>query len=180
MDIHFGNAHLQTLRDLQDIAEKHDCIINFGVRTSNNTEFSDCENLIRANVPKKVFNAIENGYIDLKDLKGSCCTLWFELYDKKLKKYNTLSYVEDAVYFNTVDMYSVYDEKPREVEEWLEDGGYEGLDFYSYSSSPTIIRGFGYKKEHTDHRVYRSGMALSYFSDLVCKYLKEPKIERTY
>lgn len=180
MDIHFNSEHLATLKDLQEMAVRHNCIMNFGVRHSSNTEFSECSNLIKSKVPKKVFQAIEDGDIDLRELQGTCSSLWFELYDKETRKYNTLTYIEDSVYFRAEDMYSSYEEKPEVVEEWLSEGGYDGLDFYSYSHSPTIIHGFGYKKEHTDYRVYRSGMALKFFGDLVCKYLKEPMIARTY
>lgn len=180
MDIHFNSEHLATLKDLQEIALKHNCVINFGIRSSTHTDFDDCSDLIQSNVPKKVLKAIEDGNVDLREVNGTCSTLWFELYDKETKKYNTLSYTEDTVSFVAEDMYSVYDEKPEVVEEWLSSGGYEDSDYYYYTHCPTIIHGFGYKSEHKDFRVYRSGMALKFFSDLVCKYLKEPMIERTY
>jgi len=55
--------------------------------------------------------------------------------------------------------------------------GWQGIDF---SDSPTIINGFGNETKVVDYRVYREGMALKFFGDLVCDYLEEPRIVESY
>lgn len=56
-------------------------------------------------------------------------------------------------------------------------GDWQGL---SFGSHPTIINGFRNKEEVRDGRVYRDGMALHFFTELVCQYLNEPMIHNTY
>lgn len=62
---------------------------------------------------------------------------------------------------------------------WLNEESSEYGGYIHFGKSPTEIRGFG-KKTITDGRVYREGMALHYFTELVCEYLKEPMIHNTY
>lgn len=70
----------------------------------------------------------------------------------------------------------------KETEEFLEDNDYESSDdggkrLLYVSFSETKIKGFD-KQEHPS--VYREGMALKFFGDLVCDYLGEERIVRVY
>lgn len=56
-------------------------------------------------------------------------------------------------------------------------GDWQGV---SFDNNPTIIYGFGNKEKVEDHRVYRDGMALNFFTELVCEFLNEPMIHNTY
>ena len=180
MDVLFHSEHMKTLSDLQAMAEKHNCIIKFGFRTSSTTEFCECEHLIEKNVPPEVITAIEKCDIQLNGLLATFDCMWFELYDIEKKKYNTMCYSENSVYFTAEEQYCWDDEPPEEVKDWLYDGCYEGGSYYVYNEAPTVINGFGYEGEHYDGRVYREGMALKFFADLVCEYLGEDYIQRTY
>lgn len=41
MNVEFYTAHVKTLKDLQEIAEKHNCTINFGFRNSSQPDKAD-------------------------------------------------------------------------------------------------------------------------------------------
>lgn len=56
-------------------------------------------------------------------------------------------------------------------------GDWQGV---SFGNHPTIIYGFGNKEKVEDGRVYRDGMALNFFTELVCEFLNEPMIHNTY
>jgi len=182
MNVVFGTAHLQTLKDLQELAEKHNCEIHFGFDGNSSTDF-DCELLSKNNIEDKVIKILESQTgLGISDVCCSNDKIWFELLDKNTGKYSTLSYCENYMYFTFTDEY--LDEEERDV---VEDFIYEELNEYygskyygKFSYCPTVIYGFGNKEKIEDFRVYRSGMALKFFGDLVCKYLKEPNIERVY
>ena len=50
--------------------------------------------------------------------------------------------------------------------------------YWSYETTDTVVRGFDGVSTYIN--VYREGMALKFFGDLVCDYLGEPRIIRTY
>ena len=109
------------------------------------------------------------------------------MYDPNVgeKHYNVMSYNENHTYFEVEFNYDFNEDDNQDLVEWLEEHNVDwnnSNDRYiiCLSAAPTIITGFGYEEEHKDYRVYRGGMALHCFAELVCNYLKEPMIKRTY
>lgn len=194
MKIDFYTSHMETLRDLQNLAEKHNCKIHFGFYSDNNEEL-DYDDLRRHNVPKSIISKIinedfmYNDYIEVNNIKSSFEDFWFELYDpnNNERHYHTMSYRCYSNYFEIAPGYEFdkWDDKNQKFIDWCDEHQVDWNSdsdkwIFNLTTSPTIINGFQYKKEHSDFRVYRDGMALNYFAELVCKYLKEPMIERTY
>jgi len=66
-----------------------------------------------------------------------------------------------------------------EFKDWMNQNVTE-YNYIEYENNPTLIQGFGNKESIRDYRVYRPGMALHFFTELVCKYLNEPTIENVY
>lgn len=186
MNIFFGTSHLETLVDLKKVAEKHNCKLNFGFDSTANSDF-DTNLLKSTNVNQEVIDFLEENSFAMKDINYSCDKAWFELCENTEDdycKYHTMAYINENLAF-VLDKNSFAwsltkeTEDVRElVQDFLDNTEYD--NFYSFSDSPTIITGFGNKEKVTDYRVYRSGMALNYFADLVCEYLGEEKINRTY
>ena len=188
----FYSAHLDTLCELKALAEKHNCKISFGTRNDFSTEELSSSDLFAVGVPSKIIDRLINPYeyhFSIENVKISYDELWFQLYDpnNENRKYHVMAYKEIGVYFELEKDWDFdCDTKGNEkFIEWCEENQVDWNDdddkfIFNLTDSPTIINGFGYKKEKKDYRVYREGMALHYFTELVCKYLKEPMIERTY
>ena len=47
MDVYFGSVHLQTLCDLEQLANKHNCFIHFGVNQHNSEDVDIESDLIK-------------------------------------------------------------------------------------------------------------------------------------
>ena len=124
--------------------------------------------------------------MSLINLKTLTEHMFFQLFDPNGEKhYNVMTYCENRVYFEIEFDYDFDEENNEDLVNWLEEHNADwNCDSDKYiiclDDAPTIITGFGYKVEHKDYRVYREGMALHYFAKLVCEYLKEPLIKRTY
>ena len=183
MNIYFSSTHLQTLCDLKALAEKHGCSITFGVDSSD--DFIGYEKF--TDYSENIIEELRNrGYFWTDTEKGSTVSLWFELFDPNNEKrhYQNLTYFSgwQAVEYEPDD--DIDDDNPlsKEAEEFLEDNAYEECDYgrknLLYTSfADTEIRGFE-RQEHPS--VHREGMALKFFGDLVCDYLGEERIVRTY
>lgn len=186
MNIEFYTSHVETLADLTKLAKKHNCRINFGVNTSHEEEI-DVDILKRHGFTDELFEELKDK-MTVTFASSSFDTVWFELADKATGTYSTMTYTESGTYFTVeklgeLDFRFDEDETSEELIAWLED--HDELwdtDMYTIHQhhNPTVIYGFGNEERVEDFRVYRSGMALKYFSDLVCDYLKEPRIERVY
>lgn len=192
MTAEFYSAHLDTLCELKALAEKHGCKLSFGTRNDFSAEELDSSDLKAVGVPNKIIDKLTSPYeynLTVEKVKVSCDELWFQLYDpnNENRKYHIMTYQQISVYFEVEPDYN-FDSYIKENEkfiDWCEENQVDCDDYsdkfiFNLTDSPTIIKGFGYKKEKKDYRVYRPGMALHYFTELVCKYLKEPMIERTY
>lgn len=190
MNIFLSNTHIKTLIKLKEIAEKHGCSIAMGVRNKIERTFS-VEHFRDCNVDDFIINLL--GSIEDPDLLFNESylyqyhTYWFELSEKKegsYSKYHTLSFNISVVYFKIEkDSLDLISEENQDLRNWLEEetGGYAGeYGCCVLSSNRTIINGFGNIEEVKDYRVYREGMALKYFGDLVCEYLNEPLIKEVY
>lgn len=186
MNIEFYSNHMDTLADLMKLAEKHNCTIAFGVTSSN-------ENDIDEDILKKsgFTDALLEEMKDKMDVARAASTfdkVWFQLRDKNTGMYHHMVYIESSTCVIVKRLaeldFRFPDEEPsddliarlEEYDQMLDYGEYTIHEHYN----PTIINGFGNEKRVEDYRVYRSGMALKYFGDLVCDYLGEPRIDRVY
>ena len=182
MNINFATPHMETLSDLMKLAEKHNCKITFGFASSPEQEID--EDILKKNGFTEELIEEMKEKMTIEDAVSSFDKLWFELYDKNNKTHNSLVYIESGTHF-TLPKYNYY--QIHGVSEELENLLDEHDEFYRADEyvihechNPTIIHGFGNKEKIEDFRVYRSGMALKFFGDLVCDYLKEPRIDRCY
>lgn len=186
MNIDFCNSHMETLADLMKIAEKHNCTITFGVTSHGDREIDDDvlkKNGFKAELLTELYEKME-----VKDAASTFDKVWFQLHEKDTKTCHTMAFIENITYaiVEKIDECHIWsdDENPsdeliaklEELDELLEIGVYT----INQSYNPTIIYGFGNKEKVEDFRVYRPGMALKFFGDLVCDYLKEPRIQRYY
>ena len=200
MTIAFYDAHMRTLTKLNEIAEKHGMRIRFGTRSDFTCEADATllNDFIENDTPdclNEYYHEIIDGKIMMTENR-----MWFELYEprptEKSGKYHVMTYVQSSVGFRLQDdweesLENVKDDFDEDDEEeninninklinFINDSmgdGWQGIDF---SDSPTIINGFGNETKVVDYRVYREGMALKFFGDLVCDYLEEPRIVESY
>ena len=183
MDVYFGSVHLQTLCDLEKLANKHNYFIHFGVN-QHNSEDVDIESDFGCS-PEIIQELDEKGSFDGEKSKYEATELWFQLFDSNNKSYHRLMYIEGyemAVY--TVDK---FEELSDEKENFLESisGDDCGYNPYCDPDIRTLYRSFDKTKiagfpGQERPSVYREGMALKFFGDLVCDYLGEERIARTY
>lgn len=180
MNIEFYSSHMDTLFELKQMAEKNNCKISLGFDTSSYEDIDE-DILKECGFNEEFLSNLDSCYI--KEQMSGWSKVWFELYDKNNNTYNTLVYMNNYCRFNLEILN--YDDCDEDFINFIQnhyDVGECGTDEYfcNFNNSPTIIHGFNNQEEITDHRVYRAGMALSYFSDLVCDYLREERIVRTY
>ena len=182
MNIDFGRSHMETLADLMRIADKHSCVITFGIGSSPSIDLDE-ELLEKSGLTSELIEEMRDKK-QITEVASLFDKAWFELYDKRNNTHSTLAYIESSTHFVVSrDNYSLFEEVSADLEEWLDDHDDFGRPdeyFIMVSHNPTIIHGFGNKEKIEDFRVYRSGMALKFFGDLVCDYLKEPRIVRSY
>lgn len=177
----YGSTHLQTLKELMEIAEKHNCYINIFVKEGHSLSQDDSsaclEMLVEQNYISEEIadNLLDCYYIENPMLQHD--TVCFELVQRKEdhNTYHTMTYHTWSVWFNI--------EKDRrdpeiETEDWVENNISDYGNFYSAEGSFTKVQGF--QGVDTKVNVYREGMAIKNFGDLVCDYLGEPRINRVY
>lgn len=183
MNIEFYSSHVETLADLIKIAEKHNCTITFGVMPSHERDIDESI-LMRTGFTKELITELNEKLI-IENADSSADKVWFELYNKNDKTRHSMVYIETSTYFIARRQEIEFDDevpsdeliaKLEEHDQMMEIEAYTIHEYYN----PTIIHGFGNKERVDDFRVYRSGMALKFFGDLVCDYLNEPRINRVY
>ena len=190
MNIIFSSTHMETLVDLQKLAEKHNCKISFGCYSNTNKEEINSDILRENDASEEIIEKLLNGWqynLSINNIENMDEQIWFQLYDSNVgeKHYNVMTYNENRIYFEVEFDYGFEEENNKDLVEWLEEHNVDWNDdndkyIICLTGAPTVINGFGYEEEHRDYRVYREGMALHYFTELVCDYLKEPIIKRTY
>lgn len=173
MNIGFYKSHTDTLRDLQNIAEKHNCYIQFGFDSDSGSDID--EELLE----KEGFDIEALRDLSLEHECYERQTIWFELVEKSsTTKCHSLSYTECNTYFNFEED-ELFGCENEEFVNFMEEHCDYG-DFINIRDSYTIIRGFGLERPKECDLVYRSGMALKFFGDYVCDYLGEERINRAY
>jgi hypothetical protein len=184
MNIEFYSNHMDTFAVLMRLAEKHNCCIRFGFDASSEREID--EDILEKYGFTDALLQEMNDQMIIRDSQSTFSKVWFELYDKTRNTTNTMTYIQSSTYFSVEKISELefrYEYPSNELVEWLEENDADwDADNYiiNKAHNPTIIYGFGNKNRVEDFRVYRSGMALKYFSDLVCDYLGEPRIDRVY
>lgn len=174
MNIGFYKAHTDTLRDLQNIAEKHNCYIQFGFDSNSSADID--EELLEENE----FDIEALRDLTLENTCSEFSSIWFELVEKNdTTKYHRLSYINCNTYF-CFDEDELLACQNEEFVEFMQYHDEYGNGFINISDSHTTIRGFGLETPKKCNLVYRSGMALKFFGDYVCDYLGEERINRVY
>lgn len=186
METYFNSAHLRTIAKIQELALKHECIFSFGVNDKVRSNTVDYDILKKDKISKEAIEAIKeqdnNGNVE--GAWNEYTSLWFELYDLKSKRCNQLIYIQSATGFrldggDDLMVEDAYNNKA--LSKFIEENGYDWpSSYFEYRDDPTQIINFDKEGRREDYRVYRSGMALKFFADLVCDYLEEPKIEEVY
>lgn len=178
MNITFGIPHMETLQDLQQIAKKHDMEIMFGFNNHSENDLNE-ELMVRCGVSADIAEELgEQVDCMLKNANFDSSSVWFELYEKKTDKRNVMTFAEENQYFE-LDYFDL-DSVSTQLSDFIERSKNDYSNCFYFRENPTIVRGFGNARKIKDYRVYRPGMALKYFADLVCDYLGEPRIERVY
>ena len=181
MNITLGQTHIKTLTKLQAIAEKHNCSISFGTNdhTDLEADFEDFKDYYDGLTEKICSEIVDN--LQANSVRLFISNYWFELYDGNKKKYNNLTYTIIEGYAEFDEDYNS-DDISEETQEFIENNMKE-YDYIGptleFNSSKQNIRGFdGVDKSQIN--VYREGMLLKFFGDLVCDYLGEEKIVEVY
>lgn len=181
MNIAFTNAHMETLSELKALAEKHNCRITFGVDswTGVDPEFEKFSNYT-SEIYDELYDkgSFSNGVMDITKF-------WFQFYDpnNKDRQYHYLEYSEgeQTITYEQLSFEELSEEAENFIEEnradWYDDSPIDDEVVLFTRIGETTIRGFD-GLEHPS--VYREGIALKFFGDLVCDYLGEERIVRTY
>lgn len=175
-NITLSDAHVRTLAKLIAMAEKHNCCIRFGV--NNNSSIDVNWNLFKKDTGLNDSD-VDALQIDLgiTSEHSTSQQYYYELCDKTNNTYNILSLINEETYF-TYDPLDCYDaDFSDNVLEWFENNEYDG--YYSASVEYQKIRGFA-NIDTSFVNVYREGMLLKFFGDLVCDYLGEERIKECY
>ena len=174
MNILFTTTHMQTLKDLMEIAEKHNCKIRFNVGNNHFDDPNDMDFDYKWDIPESIFNYIkDNNAFSNFFIERSGVT--FELIEcderGERAKTNYMTYSESSFWF-TLDE----DELPLKLDPKFEDW-YNCNDYGEWcgeSTNGVFISGF---EGVQNYNAYRPEMALKFFGDMVCDYLGEPRIE---
>lgn len=172
---------MQTLKELMEIAEKHNCRFTFGFNADDCREISEKVLKHHDMTDEMIYTLYESFY--LSDENATYNTVWFELYDKNNKTHNSLIYQDMHTNF-TYDDGNIDDDSSEieiQVKEWLDENSCYDEKFISKGLGLTTIRGFNLPNEYEEnYSVYRCGMALKFFADWVCEYLGDKITELTY
>lgn len=182
----YGPTHLQTLKELMEIAEKHNCYINIFVNEHHSFAQDNSSACLEMLVDREyISDEVANNLLECYSIDNPMVqhdSICFELVEQKENRniFHTMTYHTWSVWFN-IEKYSwnpEADELP-ETEEWVEENCSDyGDGFYSAESAYTEVQGF--PNVETKVNVYREGIAIKNFGDLVCDYLGEPRIVRNY
>lgn len=175
MNFEFYDAHIKTICDLQKLVEKHNCKLAFGTSNSSFNEEID-ESFLEEylNCPKDIAKEICEKCC-FEEVRGDYTNSFFELYDKTKGKYNTLTYFTLSVFFK-IEICD--DDLSTKAKDWLLNNSQNDEYGYVVDTTKEKVCGFdGIKKEGW---IYRPGIMLAVFTQLVCDYLSEERIVRTY
>ena len=181
-------THLETLKDLMDIAKKHNCRIHISVHDEDQVDTTDdatdAFDLLEQNkhLEKNVINEILEAasFEKVNILHDFVCFELIEYLEDGNTKHHCLHYHSFEVHLKMIESLDELDISNKARED-LEDIVSEWDNSYIYDSG-TFTKLYGFDGVDTSFvNVYREGIALKNFGDLVCDYLHEPRIVgRTY
>lgn len=171
--------HVETICELQELCKKHGYYITFGYNESKSEDLTDDDFVemfdgSEKEIAKKFIEEcyIEKSYQDVE-------AYWFELHKDEE---GTVGMMIDT---NTCSTFEIstdnYHDIPEDIEEFICDNSEE----WSSEDEPVFSRKGG-KTELTgvfkgkEVNCYREGICIREFSNLVCDFLGEPRINRCY
>ena len=179
--LNFTSTHVDTFSELNSIAKKHNCTIRLYVGDDHSTEAEDVIDTFKERYDLSNSGAEELVSIfEMQNPQLHLESICFELAEQTDSgiKYHKLSYTEGYVCCELYEssskhIYGISDE----LQDWF-DNYWEDPDsgFIHKSFAYTEVTGFNGATTY----VYREGMALKFFGDLVCDYLHEPRIVKVY
>ena len=185
MRLDLYSTHLETLAQLQEIAKKHNCHINVSIGENHNLsldDFTDCidmliqQNKITENIADKLTQAFDiDNPIFLHD--NVCFELIEHLEDGQWK-YNQMVYNVYSMHFELSE--NLWADIDDELQERIDENCERDYKNYYFYDDGAYTKVYGFKGVETKVNVYREGMAVKNFGDLVCDYLHEPRIIKTY
>lgn len=198
MNIEFYSSHLETLTELKALADKHNCKLSFGIRNHPmQLDDIDKDYLIKHfHCPEDIAEEIcddTNGFCSFEHYNGGENSyIYFELRDYKdgdHPKYNILDKVYCEFSFTIhVHEYNYLTEQTlsEKALQWLQENSMN--DEWGYDDNNDFIMIDTYENEEVhgfegiekEGWCYRTGMILAVFAQLVCDYLGEERIKRTY
>ena len=186
MDITLSKQHFETLKDLMEIAEKHNCTIQLGIKQLSDHSIGD--DILKANnyLQEDIDTINELLRLAYSTKEITSTILWFDLYEKGKYKHNYMCYSHrHTKFFISVEDFRKLDDNITERLIEKTDTTYNAMDFsngwaFNETTEPTTICGFGNEENICDYRISWAYMALQCFADLVCDYLNEPRIKRVY
>ena len=181
MNVHFTSTHINTICKLNEIAKKHNCKLYISTSSQNFIQDEALDYIfdyLRENdseLTEKLSDEIME-HFHFEDMFFTVDNVCFELLEGF--KSNSLTYFEYEMGFSYMeDSYGLIYSLSNEAQEWVDD---RLSDTYFYNNTDkSTIRGFN-GIDTSDINVYREGIALKCFGDLVCDYLNEPRIEAVY
>ena len=181
----FTSAHVNTLCKLKGLADKHNCKIAFGTNVSCDDEVDyDLIEYIQkktkdeCKLTKKIAEDLRE-YAKLYRELTNCTSFWFELYDNNTGKHHILDYSCSHIHFGLSNLEEC--DISKKTLEWVQTNSLGWYDTYwfEFNYDETKLRGWdGINTK--DCNVYREGMTLKFFGDLVCDYFGEPRIKEVY
>lgn len=172
MSIYFSSSHIKTLSELQAIAEKHNCRIIFGVDTgTNHPDDFEITDLMIERVDNLRILAENN--ITIYSGINDMFTMFFELITKE-GEYNILKYESYSGYVNFDE--DEIEDLPDEIKDEFYTEYSDDYDYFSFTNTEV----YGFENVKHEPNIYREGIMLREFANLVCDYLKEPRIVRNY
>ena len=196
MTIDFYTAHLETLSDLKILAEKHNCKIQFGIR-SNAMQLDDIDQdyfIKHFKCPEDIAKEIcDSNLCSFEHFNsGQSFYIYFELIDcndENHPKYNILgkTICENSFKVNVHEYNFLPEHKLSEKAlQWLQEismndeWGYPDYNDFIMIDDYESEEVHGFEGVTKDGWCYRTGMILAVFSQLVCDYLGEERIKRCY
>lgn len=184
MNFEFYTEHIKTICDLQKLAEKHDCKLSFGINSDSVDRDIDVEFLKDyLHCPPDVAEELcDRGYFD--NLNGYYTNSFFELYDKKKDKYNILKYFTISASFDIVPWEE--NDLSQKALDWLmensmnDEWNLDTRDGYRMVANTSKESVYGFEDIEKEGHIYREGIMLAVFTQLVCDYLGEERIIRVY
>ena len=183
MEFYFHSKCLKILCDIEKLANKHNCIVQFGIDHHNIKEFNieDCNDY----TPAIGQELKERGYYE--EACGEVMALWLKLIDNKIKHaqpekrlvfanvYKRVQYGFNYEYAEATD-----NDLSVEAKHFLENNSEDidsddGFSIYTLYQPLQFTNIIGFKNEKCPNANCPQ-MALEVFSNLVCDYLGENKI----